>query len=501
MAVDPTDSNRLYLVYYDTATNPYDPNGFPTLDPDVNIYLRVLTRVAGPTPVWQVGDRILVADDDRGILHTCSKILKHAGYEVTTAPDGNEALGLLKSSHYDLLLVDLKMPGLSGLETVTLARKIDPTLMIVMLTAYATIQTAVDAVKRGAFDYLAKPFTVDQLRAVVEQSLQQKQLLEESLAMREQLATDLGFDKIIGISEAMQKLFITLQKVVRTNTNILVQGETGTGKDLVARTIHAHSFRREKPFLAVDCAALPENLLESEVFGHEKGAFTGAHQLKRGKIESAQGGTVFLDEIGDISAEIQTKLLRFLQEREFERVGGIEPIRVDVRIIAATNRDLESAVSEGRFRNDLYYRLNVVPIMLPPLRERKEDIADLTKFFAARFSKEAKKATAGISDEAMEKLMAYDWPGNVRELANIIERAVVLGHGATIQLEDIAPAILAAESKAQSLTSYHDAIDGYRREVILQALAQTHGNRAAAARLLGLERSYLLRLMKSFQIT
>ena len=242
--------------------------------------------------------RILVADDDQAILRTCRKILEHSGYEVTTASDGDSALNLLKSTHYDLFLVDMLMPGLSGLETVTLARQLDPALMILMLTAYATIQTAVEAVKRGVFDYMAKPFTADQLCSAVEQSLRQKQLLEENFNLAGHLTNDLGFDKILGTSEAMQNLFGTLQKVVRTNANILIQGETGTGKDLVSRTIHAHSFRRDKPFLAVDCAALPENLLESELFGHEKGAFTGADRLKRGQLELAHTGTLFLDEIG-----------------------------------------------------------------------------------------------------------------------------------------------------------------------------------------------------------
>ncbi len=262
--------------------------------------------------------RILVADDDQAILRTCRKILEHAGYEVTTAPDGDSALSLLKSSRYDLFLVDMLMPGLSGLETVSLARQADPTLMILMLTAYATIQTAVEAVKRGVFDYLAKPFTADQLRSAVEQSLRQKHLLEEKFTLRNGLVNDLGFDKILGTSEAMQKLFATLQKVVRTNANILIQGETGTGKDLVARTIHAHSFRRDQPFLAVDCAALPENLLESELFGHEKGAFTGADRLKRGQLELAHTGTLFLDEIGELSFALQAKLLRVLQDQEYQ---------------------------------------------------------------------------------------------------------------------------------------------------------------------------------------
>jgi transcriptional regulator with PAS, ATPase and Fis domain len=282
----------------------------------------------------------------------------------------------------------------------------------------------------------------------------------------------------------------------------LLLGESGTGKELFARAIHNWSERKDRPFVAINCVGLSKDLLESDLFGHERGAFTGAHQLKKGKVELAHGGTIFLDEIGDVSAELQTKLLRFLQEREFERVGGTQAIRVDVRIIAATNRDLQSAMKEGRFREDLYYRLNVVPITLPPLRDRREDIPDLAQFFVGRFSKEAKKSITGISPAAMERLISYDWPGNVRELGNVIERAIVLGTGGQIDLQDVGVGITMTElTTSPEHVSYHQAIDGFRREVIVQALAETQGNRAAAARLLGLERSYLLRLMKSFQIT
>jgi transcriptional regulator with GAF, ATPase, and Fis domain len=282
----------------------------------------------------------------------------------------------------------------------------------------------------------------------------------------------------------------------------LLLGESGTGKELFARAIHNWSERKDRPFVAINCVGLSKELLESDLFGHEKGAFTGAHQLKKGKLESAQRGTVFLDEVGDVSAEVQTKLLRFLQEREFERVGGTQPIRVDVRIISATNRNLQGAIKQRLFRQDLYYRLNVVPITLPPLRERKEDIPELAQFFATRFSKETKKVSTGITTEAMEKLIAYDWPGNVRELANVIERAVVLGPGPMIHLDDFAPGIVALEPKIPSgIFSYHEAIDSYRREVILHTLARTEGNRAEAARILGLERSYLLKLIKSLHIS
>jgi Nif-specific regulatory protein len=299
----------------------------------------------------------------------------------------------------------------------------------------------------------------------------------------------------------MQQAIDAAKKSAASKSTVLLLGESGTGKELFARAIHNWSERKDRPFVAINCVGLSKELLESDLFGHEKGAFTGAHQLKKGKMEIAHGGTVFLDEVGDISAELQTKLLRFLQEREFERVGGTQPIHIDVRIIAATNRDLQNAIKDGTFREDLYYRLNVVPIKLPPLRERKEDIPELARFFAARFVQEAKKETTELTEQAMGKLESYHWPGNVRELANVIERAVVLGHGSTIEIDDLIPLTPGTEArKSAEPLSYHEAVDGHRREVILQALSQTQGNRAAAARLLGLERSYLLKLIKSFQI-
>ena len=448
-----------------------------------------------------ISARILVADDDRGILHTCRKILNHAGYEVTTAPDGNAALDLLKSTHYDLLLVDLKMPALSGLEIVTLARKIDPTLMIVMLTAYATIQTAVDAVKRGAFDYLAKPFTVDQLRSVVEQSLQQKQLLEEGLTLREQLVTDLGFDKILGISEAMQKLFVTLQKVVRTNTNILVQGETGTGKDLVARTIHAHSFRREKPFLAVDCAALPENLLESELFGHEKGAFTGADRLKRGQVELAHTGTLFLDEIGELSLPLQAKLLRTLQEREFRRLGGERPMVVDIRIISATSRELRNEVEARKFRQELYYRLNTVTIKLPPLRDRKGDILMLANHFLGHYCHENEIDLVELAPAVGNILTSHEWPGNVRELQNVIQHAVLMTDSDIVTICDLPEYLRPASCEKLSFQEMRDReAETVAKPLLEDAIRRHHGNISQVAAEVKLSRKSVYRLAKKFGI-
>ena len=443
--------------------------------------------------------RILVADDDQAILRTCRKILEHAGYEVTTAPDGDSALRLLKSRHFDLFLVDMLMPGLSGLETVTLALQVDPTLMILMFTAYATIQTAVEAVKRGVFDYLTKPFTADQLRSAVEQSLRQKQLLEENFNLPGQLATNLGFDKILGTSEAMQKLFATLQKVVRTNANILVQGQTGTGKDLVARTIHAHSFRRDKPFLAVDCAALPENLLESELFGHEKGAFTGADRIKRGQLELAHTGTLFLDEIGELSLALQAKLLRVLQEREFRRLGSERQILVDIRLISATSRNLRDEIVAGKFRQELYYRLSAVTVNLPPLRDRQNDISILVSHFLNRYCHEYQLTPFELSFEVTKLFSGYEWPGNVREVQNVIQHAVLMAAGKTVELCDL-PEYLQPGSRPE--LSFHEVrdkeIETVEKPFLEDLLKKHHGNISKAAAEAKLSRKTLYRLAKRF---
>jgi DNA-binding NtrC family response regulator len=443
--------------------------------------------------------RILVADDDQAILRTCRKILEHADYEVTTAPDGDSALSLLKSSHYDLFLVDMLMPGLSGLETVSLARQVDPTLMILMLTAYATIQTAVEAVKRGVFDYLAKPFTADQLRSAVEQSLRQKQLLEENFNLPEQLTNDLGFDKILGTSEAMQKLFGTLQKVVRTNANILIQGETGTGKDLVARTIHAHSFRRDKPFLAVDCAALPENLLESELFGHEKGAFTGADRLKRGQLELAHTGTLFLDEIGELSFALQAKLLRVLQEREFRRLGSERQIAVDIRVISATSRDLRSEIFARKFRQELYYRLNAVTVRLPPLRDRQNDISILANHFLSHYCQEYQLTPPEVCSGVRKLFAGYEWPGNVRELQNVIQHAVLMAESKSIGLCDLPEYMQTGSREELSFLEVRDKEAETVEKPFLEDLLRKHrGNISKAAAEAKLSRKTIYRLVKRF---
>jgi DNA-binding NtrC family response regulator len=444
-------------------------------------------------------ETILVADDDPYIQEALQDRLEILGYRVSLAADGQQALEILEHQGPQLVLLDIEMPGIKGLDVLKEIRRREMDIPVIMITAYGSIDLAVQAMKEGAYDFIPKPFDPGHVALVVEKAMERQRLRRKIEVLSEEV--DMRHCLIAGKSSKMNPAIDAAKKAAASKSTVLLLGESGTGKELFARAIHNWSDRKDRPFVAINCVGLSKELLESDLFGHERGAFTGALQLKKGKMELAHGGTVFLDEVGDVSQELQTKLLRFLQEREFERVGGSEPIRVDVRIIAATNRDLESAIKEGRFRDDLYYRLNVVPITLPPLRDRKEDIPDLAQFFISRFSKEAKKVITAVAPKAMERLIAYDWPGNVRELANVIERAIVLGPGPTINLQDVSQGIVVSEPKASPKNlSYHQTIDGYRREVILHALSQTQGNRAAAARLLGLERSYLSKLIKSFRI-
>jgi DNA-binding NtrC family response regulator len=445
------------------------------------------------------GETILVVDDDAYIQKILADRLESLGYRVLVAADGKQALELLDHKDPQLMFLDIEMPCMKGLEVLKEIRHRQRDLPVIMITAYGSIDLAVQAMKEGAYDFIPKPFKSGHIALVVQKALERQRLRREIEVLSEEV--DKRYSLVTGNSPKIIQAIDAAKKSAASKSTVLLLGESGTGKEIFAHAIHNWSDRKDRPFVAINCVGLSKELLESELFGHEKGAFTGAHQLKKGKLESAHAGTIFLDEIGDVSPEIQTKLLRFLQEREFERVGGTESIRVDVRIIAATNRNLLAAVKEGRFRDDLYYRINVVPITLPPLRDRREDIPDLAQFFVGRFSKETKKPVTEISQEAMEKLIAYDWPGNVRELANVVERAIVLGTGPTIGLQDVGIGITMTEpTTSPEHVSYHQAIDGYRREVIVQALAETQGNRSAAARLLGLERSYLLRLMRSFHI-
>jgi DNA-binding NtrC family response regulator len=398
------------------------------------------------------------------------------------------------------VLLDYLMPGMNGIEVLQTIRKTQNDLPIVMITAYGTIDLAVEAIKAGADDFITKPFDPEHLALVVRKNLERAKLRSDVQFYAEELG---GRHRLVsGNSESMRQVLSEARKAAAARATVLLLGESGTGKELFARSIHNWSDRRLKPFVAINCAGLAKDLLESELFGHEKGAFTGAHQLKKGKLELAQGGTVFLDEIGDLALELQTKLLRFLQEREFERVGGTAPIAVDLRIIAATSRDLEAAIRAGLFREDLYHRLDVIALTLPPLRERKEDIPALAGYFLERFAGETKKNFSGITDEARDKLIAYAWPGNIRELANVIERAVVLGEGPELTVHHLPARVVGAQPAAVSdEVPYHDAVNSYRRELIVRALASARGNRATAAKNLGLHRTHLMKLLKALRIT
>jgi DNA-binding NtrC family response regulator len=442
---------------------------------------------------------ILVADDDADIRDILSETLNSLGSRVITAANGRECLDKVENEAPELVLLDIEMPVKNGLEVLKELQQRGRDTTAIMITAYGTIERAVQAMQEGAFDFITKPFDLDHIAMVVEKALERERLKRGLEHFTEEAGE--RYQLVGGESAKMRSAIDTAKKAAASRSTVLLLGESGAGKEVFARAIHNWSERKHEPFIAINCVGLSKDLLESELFGHEKGAFTGAHQLKKGKMELAHGGTVFLDEVGDVSAELQTKLLRFLQEREFERVGGTQPIPVDVRVIAATNRDLSSAVKEGRFRADLFYRLNVIPISLPPLKERKEDIPVLAQFFLRRFALETKKNFTGISEEAVAKLVAYEWPGNVRELANGIERAVVLGHGPEVTLDDLSPRIAYSQDERTSDgLSYRATVDAARADVIRRALATTQGNRAAAARILGLHKTHLLNLMKSLGI-
>ncbi|MGH7826547.1 MAG: sigma-54-dependent transcriptional regulator [Candidatus Binatia bacterium] len=445
------------------------------------------------------GASVLIVDDDPASRRLLEVRLRPLECDVAIAGNGEQALTAIRKDMPDLVLLDLEMPQMGGIEVLRRLRKEGIHVPIIVITAHGSIETAVEAMKEGAYDFITKPVDANHFDIVVRKLLEREGLKRELELFSED--ADKRYRLVIGRSEKMKEAVETARKAATSKATVLLLGQTGTGKEIFARAIHNWSERRDQPFVAINCVGLSKELLESELFGHEKGAFTGADQLKKGKMELANGGTVFLDEIGDVSQELQTKLLRFLQEREFDRVGGVRPIHVDVRIIAATNRDLELAVKEGRFREDLYHRLNVVPIMLPPLRERTEDIPALAQYFLERYAKEVKKNFSEFNEEAVERLCAYVWPGNVRELANVLERAVVLGQGQKITSQDLPPRIVGERAEPRSDgVSYRDAMDAYRRRLVMRALAQTQGNRAAAARSLGLHEKYFLRLLKSLRI-
>jgi DNA-binding NtrC family response regulator len=444
-------------------------------------------------------NRVLVVDDDPASRRLLEVRLRPLECDVATAGNGEQALTAIRKDVPDLVLLDLQMPKMGGIEVLRALRKEEINVPVIVITAHGSIETAVEAMKEGAYDFITKPVDANHFDIVVRKALEREGLKRELELFFED--ADKRYRLVVGRSAKMRETAETAKKAATSKATVLLLGESGTGKEIFARAIHNWSERRSQPFVAINCVGLSKELLESELFGHEKGAFTGADQLKKGKMELANGGTVFLDEVGDVSQELQTKLLRFLQEREFDRVGGVRPIHVDVRIVAATNRDLDVAVKEGRFREDLFHRLNVVPITLPPLRDRAEDIPVLAQYFLERYAKEVKKNFSEIAEEAVQRLCDYNWPGNVRELANVIERAAVLGQGPMVATQDLPARIVAARSEPRSEgISYRDAMDAYRRQLVMRALAQTEGNRAAAARALGLHEKYLLRLIKVLQI-
>ncbi|MBP6964217.1 MAG: sigma-54-dependent Fis family transcriptional regulator [Armatimonadetes bacterium] len=375
---------------------------------------------------------LLIVDDEPNIRRVLEAVFTKDGYQVRTAENGRKALDIVATEPgLNVVICDLIMPDMNGVEVLEAAKEINPRLSLVMITAHGTIKTAVDAMKLGAFDYITKPFDMDEIKLVVKNALERSRLLEENVELRQELKSRYKFDNIVGSSGKMQEVYRIIERVAASNATVLIRGESGTGKELIARAIHYNSPRAQKPFIAVSCAALPETLLESELFGHEKGSFTGATGQKIGRFELATQGTLFLDEIPEVSPGVQVKLLRALQEREFERVGGTKTVKVDVRLIAATNRDLEQLVADGVFRADLYYRLQVIQVFLPSLRERMEDIAPLVEHFIQKFNKENGKAVKFLSPEAMDLVMKYEWPGNIRELENAIERCVVLADPAS----------------------------------------------------------------------
>lgn len=452
-------------------------------------------------------EKILVVDDEQSLRDVLSIMLKRAGYAVTSAMDGEEAIEFLNKEIFDLVITDLRMPKLDGMEVLKAVKSASPETVVLIITAFATADSAVEAMKQGAYDYLTKPFQVDEVQLIIRNALEKRRLTTENMLLKREMASQSSFAQLVGQSEAMQKVFDVVRKVADSKSNVLICGESGTGKELVARAIHYNSARSVLPFVAVNCSAVPETLLESELFGHMKGSFTGAISNKAGLFEIANGGTIFLDEIGDTTPTIQVKLLRVIQEREFRRVGGNQDVKVDVRVVAATNKDLEQAVAEGSFREDLYYRLDVIPIRLPPLRMRTSDIPLLVNHFLERFSKESGKAKPVISPEAMHILLGHEWRGNVRELENLIERVVAFSMGGPVTDVEVRGWLHRPTTQSQQSAMPLDLTDegldleglinGIEKDLLLKALERSKWVKKKAARMLRLNtRSFRYRLEK-----
>jgi two-component system response regulator HydG len=443
--------------------------------------------------------RVLIIDDEEAIRDSCTLVLHKQGFAVETAPDGPQGLKLFQQDTPHVVLLDLKLPGMDGRDVLTRLKKESPETPVIIITGFASIESAVDTIKRGAFDYLAKPFSPEELRVIVKKALESRELFTQGLALRQELDHNAPKGMVVGRSSGMTRVMDIVRRVSATESTVLITGESGTGKELLATQIHSFSFRRNAPLVVVDCGALVETLFESELFGHVKGSFTGAHETKHGRFEVADGGTIFLDEISNISLNIQAKLLRAIQEREITRIGSTQPIKVDVRIIAATNEDLAECVKAGKFREDLFYRLSVVPIHIPPLRERKEDIPGLLDFFILKYNKKAKKEIQDLSPGAKKALMDHEWPGNIRELENTIERAVVLSESNEINLDDlIYHGIGTKLSFLQPAGGRFRSMEEMEKEYIKIVLQAQHGNRSRTAQILGIDRKTLLAKIKKF---
>jgi len=443
-------------------------------------------------------ERILVVDDEEQMRGLLVKVLERKGYQVSVCGNGADALDFLEREPADLVVTDVRMPGLSGMEALRAIKELNPEIVVIIMTAFGSIDQAVQAVKEGAYDYVNKPFKIDEMLLTIEKALEERRLRHEVSALRQELRTRYHFENLIGKSRAMQEIFGLIEQVAGSRSTVMVYGKSGTGKELVAKAIHYNSPRTSRAFVAVNCAAIPAELLESELFGHERGSFTGAIATKVGKFELATGGSLFLDEVGSMRLDLQAKILRALQEREVERVGGTRTIKIDVRVIAATNRDLKKAVEEEAFREDLYYRLNVVPITLPDLKDRQEDIPLLANHFVQKFAQESNPAIREISKEAMAVLMSHAWPGNVRELENVIERAVTLGHGPAVLSTDLPTHLAGGANPLERALAREATLEDLERDYIAMILQRTKGHQIRAATILGIDRRTLYRKIRRY---